>query len=462
MTLATTGVNLHQPLHIDSSLNWEIPAKLTQNQELGAQSMLLLDTTHNDIVLTLPDAASVLGRSYTIKKTSHHNEVHLVTHSHQKIDAMSGAHISSSSGNLFPVIHLLSDGEQWLFTGGSSALSNTTLISASMTLPLSLTRVEVDSSSGPIQLILPDVATADGLSYEIVKKFNDHHIKFNDHHIEISGNGTAIAGAFFRMIEDIGVTTLSSNGYIWSLDHGQGRLPFSDNLLAYYPLDENTSGSITNLVDSSKSSGTTHNYIDSDLREAGVMGTGLKQSPNQNVSFDGTGMGQPQQWSVSFWIKILATPTGTSAISYLFGNETSALTGSAIYLSPPNGNNSGLNDGLHIGFCNKTINDTVITWKVFGSTSDLSIGRCVLNQFQHVVMSFDGNSLSLYMNGSLVESVTRTDMNAPFAENAIPNFYIGSNYATPNTNGSTYVLDDIYLHDKALSLSEVVVLKNNF
>ena len=94
-------------------------ATVSSNITLSGNSMLLADTsaTGGNIVLNLPEASSLPGRIYGIKKISNSHTVTIL--SDVGIDDQIGYDLYSSS-NVLPYLEVISSGNQWYIINGSS------------------------------------------------------------------------------------------------------------------------------------------------------------------------------------------------------------------------------------------------------------------------------------------------------------------------------------------------------
>lgn len=95
-----------------------IPTTLTSSTNLSetqSSSILLIDTSGDNILINLPYAGNVLGRHYTIKKTSTLNTLYLGG-SGNYIDQHPLLEITDSTSDLLPSISLISDGSNWMVT----------------------------------------------------------------------------------------------------------------------------------------------------------------------------------------------------------------------------------------------------------------------------------------------------------------------------------------------------------
>lgn len=83
---------------------------VSANTTLDSSSIIFADTSNDNILLTLPYAGNVMGRTYTIKKTSLSNAVWL-SGGGNLIGDRNPIELSSSTS--LPTIKVISDGSQW-------------------------------------------------------------------------------------------------------------------------------------------------------------------------------------------------------------------------------------------------------------------------------------------------------------------------------------------------------------
>ena len=130
------------------------PQTLSTDTTLGGNTLILADSTNQDIELNLPDADGTKGCRYIIKKTSQFNSVTLT--SHDLIDH--SPEIILPSGDQLPMAEIVSDGHTWhllreqSITKGSSNL----LISWSFN-KTNQNKIHDDSGNGR-QGVLNDIA----------------------------------------------------------------------------------------------------------------------------------------------------------------------------------------------------------------------------------------------------------------------------------------------------------------
>ena len=83
----------------------------TADTTLAYNAVALIDTSSNDVDLTLPTAAGITGRSYTIKAIDLTNIATVTPNGSETIDGVSGVYTFAS---LNDSITILSDGTNWL------------------------------------------------------------------------------------------------------------------------------------------------------------------------------------------------------------------------------------------------------------------------------------------------------------------------------------------------------------
>lgn len=129
---------------------------------LGDSSVVFVNSSSNNIVVTLPSAGSVSGRIYTIKKTSSNNVVQLLGDGNL-ID--SSNYFTLSSGNI-GAIKVISNGSNWYILEKGDSV---------MTLPETYMIVDVSggptASSYPVSYTntIPDLTGAGNLVYKTSK-----------------------------------------------------------------------------------------------------------------------------------------------------------------------------------------------------------------------------------------------------------------------------------------------------
>lgn len=101
------------PLHVGGAMGLGIQniSSSTSLDEAGTASIILVDTSSDNISLTLPVAANVSGRFYMIKKSSLNNLLRV--QASDNIDGFNSDMILSQASSGFSHIKLISDGSSW-------------------------------------------------------------------------------------------------------------------------------------------------------------------------------------------------------------------------------------------------------------------------------------------------------------------------------------------------------------
>lgn len=113
--LVVGGTTGNSTLEVQGTIGYE-QQTVSSNTTLSGNSMVLVDTSSDNITLTLPYAANVMGREYQIKKVSTLNTIRLGGGGNN-IDE--SEYYDFSSGNMAH-INLVSDGSKWLIMEKSS------------------------------------------------------------------------------------------------------------------------------------------------------------------------------------------------------------------------------------------------------------------------------------------------------------------------------------------------------
>ncbi len=108
--LHVNGNTLVSNIHISGALSVGIQ-NVSSNTTLSDNSLIFANTSNNDLTITLPYAGNVLGRQYSIKKTTNHNSLTIMGDG-DLIDNQSSLTLNASYSG-FPYINLVSDGSQW-------------------------------------------------------------------------------------------------------------------------------------------------------------------------------------------------------------------------------------------------------------------------------------------------------------------------------------------------------------
>lgn len=120
--LVVGGTAGNSTLEIQGTVGYNTQT-VSSNTTLSGNSIVLVDTSSDNVALTLPYAGNVLGRQYTIKKISTSNEVTLSGSAN--IDNFDSFTFSSGNNSYLNVI---SNGSQWyVLSKSSDGLSGVTL-----------------------------------------------------------------------------------------------------------------------------------------------------------------------------------------------------------------------------------------------------------------------------------------------------------------------------------------------
>lgn len=210
-------------------------------------------------------------------------------------------------------------------------------------------------------------------------------------------------------------------------------MALTDNILAYWNLNDDGSGGVS-LVDSTGNGNTLTN-------NNGVsLGTGII---NGDGVFD---------WNVPQWLQTTnggpSSPISTFSVSQWvnFYDLVRGGVDERIFAQRDGNNNEFIlsqNDGVFRIYCVGTI--------IYGSTS-LST-----NTWYHVCATYDGNTLSLYVNGNLDASTSKSGLFMPSAD-----WWLGAeSLAGGNPNSLNGQLDEVGIWNRALSSDEITKLYNN-
>lgn len=89
----------------------EVNSSSSNTEILLENEYVLVDTSSGDVTVTLPDAGSALGRTYTVKKTDNtSNQITIEPRGTSTIDQQSNLSLTGSSR---PSAKLISDGQDW-------------------------------------------------------------------------------------------------------------------------------------------------------------------------------------------------------------------------------------------------------------------------------------------------------------------------------------------------------------
>ncbi len=116
-------------LQVSGSLGYAYQS-VSANATLGANTLVIADSSSTNITLTLPYAGNVQGRQYLIKKKAATGTVY-VSGGGNLVDTDTSITMTSG-GNSFPSLGVISNGQQWYITSqsdsGVSALASSNLI----------------------------------------------------------------------------------------------------------------------------------------------------------------------------------------------------------------------------------------------------------------------------------------------------------------------------------------------
>ena len=108
-------------LSINGSIGFSVQA-LSANATLGNYSVILVDTSNSNVLLTLPYAGNMSGREFTIKKLSTSNKLS-IWGGGNFIDNQSVLELTNASNN-FSSVSLVSDGRQWCICERSAGVAS--------------------------------------------------------------------------------------------------------------------------------------------------------------------------------------------------------------------------------------------------------------------------------------------------------------------------------------------------
>jgi hypothetical protein len=242
-----------------------------------------------------------------------------------------------------------------------------------------------------------------------------------------------------KLTENAAYTILADSMVILSIEDNED---FPDDLYAYWPMDDGTGTTITDL------SGNNHH---GELMGTGgafdldaVVGTHSvkfnRASGDEYISAGNLNLGT--QFTISMWAKI---PTGASNIQCLFANARSGSGG----------------NGLVIQVNEYPATDRSI--RVFtgdGTTDDKASSNTEVfeyDRWNHIAVTMDKSAgrAKIYLNGKDVTADDITLSNYPTSGD----FFIGSFANAPAWTPNAWV-DDVRIYSKKLSPSQIVDIKN--
>jgi len=116
-TLSIGGVGSSSNLHLNGTLGLSAQTVISDTT-LDASSLILADTTNGNVTLSLPAAASVSGRVYTIKKTSTQNSLWILSSDNIDQNA-SGLYLGPATE--MPYVEVMSFDAAWYILSKSSS-----------------------------------------------------------------------------------------------------------------------------------------------------------------------------------------------------------------------------------------------------------------------------------------------------------------------------------------------------
>lgn len=200
-----------------------------------------------------------------------------------------------------------------------------------------------------------------------------------------------------------------------------------DGLLSYYQLDE-SSGAVIDIHGNNNATNT-----GAIAGITGKIGTAYNLSSTDHIATDSnTGLSGSTSRSVSMW---LYNTDFTLLNHQCFGSMGTNTAGNLWRMQISNGN--------------------IIWWSCWGGGCDWDTGiGFPLSQWNHLVFTYNGTDLALYLNGAL--QITRTQaMNTTNSA-----FWIGDDL-TGEANGWRGLIDEVALYNRTLNSTEVLESYNN-
>ncbi len=350
------------------------PVIISDNATLSTKSLVLANSSSGNIILTLPNTKN--GKRYYIKKMSHLNKV-ILYGGGNNIDNVTSITLDSSSGNTYPSISVFSDDKQWYVENIKGQVSYPSSINSDITLPSDGHYAHIDTSSNNVILRL-DRATV-GSGDHIFSKTPDSYTAY------IGGEGNTINGSALMEITGSDPVILSRDGHSWSSSSSSLSLPFGDNLIAYFPFNETTSGANLNDLTKHKhvmepASTTAHT-----LSVNGIVGSGHLRTINGAKAYVAKNPFSQDsiQWSINFWFKI-KEPHDKNSYEFI--------------------KNYNSNDSAQRGHCRVTYSwsDHKVKAVFLSGSGNVSVDGESPSQdeWNHVVIT-NGSKLKLYLNGEL-------------------------------------------------------------
>ena len=114
------GIGVASPLstiEVSGSIGYNTES-VSSDMILSGNSLVLCDTSSANVTLTLPLAATVMGRVYQVKKISDSNILMVTASGSDNIDKSSSISLTSITTG-FPYVNLISSGGNWFITSKS-------------------------------------------------------------------------------------------------------------------------------------------------------------------------------------------------------------------------------------------------------------------------------------------------------------------------------------------------------
>lgn len=173
---------------------------------------------------------------------------------------------------------------------------------------------------------------------------------------------------------------------------------------------------------------------------------GIENSAMSFSEFDGyidigdaTELKLTSSMSISVWVRANGNQNGWDTIVNKWQDNPAIGTGGVGYYL-------GLNP-----------NGLALRWNVTNQVVEMD-SPLPINQWVHIVVTFDGTQLNLYINGILENQVNAS---GEIMDNSAP-FRIGQqSEILSGTNGFNGEIDDIYIYERPLNSSEILELFNN-
>ncbi|MAF89463.1 MAG: hypothetical protein CL963_03095 [Euryarchaeota archaeon] len=164
-----------------------------------------------------------------------------------------------------------------------------------------------------------------------------------------------------------------------------------------------------------------------------------------NIS-DSNSLDITQNISISFWLNITALPTAYSTI--ILGKANTSTHWAGPYWFELYGNNNPSGKTLSFWIANASDQGSSIN---HANSASLS--------YQHIVGTYDGKTMRLFVNGTQVSSKA---ISATLKTNAHP-FYIGKGYGGTSYGGnySDVVVDELTVYDRTLTAQQISTIYNS-